>query len=335
MLEGDAAMLGAAVLAAVAVAAVVFVLVYPYLSGERQAEERYRAASEGRVRTAAIRNANEMVAQRRKNVADTLKELDDRAKASAKKVTLRLRLQRAGLRMSPKVFWLISVLCGLCLALIVNTMLPPSGSRQFLAVAVGIIGTFGLPRWVLNKLIKRRQGKFLAELANAIEVVVRGVKSGLPLNECLATIASESPQPLAGEFREVVEQQRVGVSLSEALDRMVMRMPLSEVKFLTIVIAIQQQAGGNLSEALGNLAGVLRDRFQLQRKVKALSAEAKASAMVLASLPPGVMFMVYGTSPDYIAPLFDTRTGNFMLLFSVSWMLLGVLVMRKMINFKF
>jgi tight adherence protein B len=123
--------------------------------------------------------------------------------------------------------------------------------------------------------------------------------------------------------------------LSEALDRLIVRMPLPEVKYLTIVISIQQQAGGNLSEALGNLAGVLRDRFRLRMKVKALSAEAKASAFVLASLPPGVMFMVYGASPDYIMPLFSTQTGNFMLLFSACWMLIGVLVMRKMINFRF
>ena len=97
-------------------------------------------------------------------------------------------------------------------------------------------------------------------MANAIDVIVRGVKSGLPLNECLQVIARESPEPLAGEFRDVVEQQRLGVPLGEGLERMSERMPLPEVRFLTIVIGIQQQAGGNLSEALGNLSGVLRDR---------------------------------------------------------------------------
>jgi tight adherence protein B len=334
MFEGDATALGAAALAAIAVTAIVFVLVYPYLSGERRTEERYRAVSDSRARLASSRSSNDATAQRRKNVTDTLKELEERQKA-AEKATLRLRLQRAGLHITPKVFWLASVLCGLSLAFAVHMTLPPSGSRQFLAIAVAVIGTFGLPRWFLNKLTQRRQAKFLAELANAIDIVVRGVKSGLPLNECLGTIANESAEPLASEFREVVDQQRVGVTLSEALERLTTRMPLAEVKFLTIVIAIQQQAGGNLSEALGNLAGVLRDRFRLKMKVKALSAEAKASAMVLASLPPGVMFMVYGASPDYIMPLFATRTGNMMLLFSVAWMLLGVLVMRKMINFKF
>ncbi len=334
MLDSELSGLVVAMLAAIAAAAMVFVLVYPYISGERHTAQRYRAVSDSRARAAALRSVNELAAQRRKTVVDTLKDLEERQKA-AEKITLRLRLQRAGLNITPKVFWLMSVLCGLTLAFAISLSLPYSGSRQFIAIAVAVIGTFGVPRWVLSKLTKRRQAKFQGELANAIEIVVRGVKSGLPLNECLGTIASECAQPLAGEFREVVDQQRVGVSLSEALDRLVTRMPLAEVKFLTIVIAIQQQAGGNLSEALGNLATVLRDRFRLKMKVKALSAEAKASAVVLASLPPGVMFMVYGASPDYIMPLFATHTGKLMILFSVMWMFTGVLVMRKMINFKF
>ncbi len=172
-------------------------------------------------------------------------------------------------------------------------------------------------------------------MANAIDVVVRGVKSGLPLNECLQIIARESPEPISGEFRYVVDQMRIGVPLSEALERLIARMPLPEVKFLAIVISIQQQAGGNLSEALGNLSGVLRDRFRMEMKVKALSAEAKSSAAVLASLPPGVMFMTYASSPDYISPLFTTLAGNLLMLVGGFWMLCGILVMRKMINFKF
>jgi tight adherence protein B len=157
----------------------------------------------------------------------------------------------------------------------------------------------------------------------------------LPLNECLQVIARESPEPLAGEFRNVVEQQRLGVPLSEGLERMSERMPLAEVRFLTIVIGIQQQAGGNLSEALGNLSGVIRDRQMLALKVKSLSAEAKASALVLGSLPPGVMTMVYLTSPDYMMPLFTTTVGQFMIAVGAVWMLMGILIMKKMINFKF
>ncbi len=332
MLEGNVSVLAAA-LAACAVSALVFVFVYPYFSADRTGELRLRGLSEGSGPN-ALQVARDLAANRRKAVSESLKELESRQQA-LEKVSLRLRLQRAGINVTPKVYWLASAVCGLTLALMVDLTLPASGTRQFLAFAVGIIGVFGVPRWVVSKMTKRRQAKFLSELANAVEIIVRGVKSGLPLNECLTTIARESAEPLASEFREVVEQQRVGVPLAEALERLTTRMPLAEVRFFTIVIAIHQQAGGNLSEALGNLATVLRDRFRLKMKVKALSAEAKASALVLASLPPAVVFMVYGASPDYIMPLFSTRTGNFMLLFGACWMIIGVLVMRKMINFKF
>jgi tight adherence protein B len=323
----------AAALAACAISALVFVFVYPYFAPDRKAELRLRGLADGSGGNAA-QSARDAAASRRKAVTESLKEIESRQSA-VEKVSLRLRLQRAGLTITPRTYWIASAACGLVLALLVNLLLPASGTRLLLAFVVGLVGVFGLPRWVVSKLTTRRQNKFLRELANAIEIIVRGIKSGLPLNECLGTIGRESAEPLAGEFREVVEQQKVGVPLGEALERLTTRMPLAEVRFFTIVIAIQQQAGGNLSEALGNLATVLRERFRLKMKVKALSAEAKASAAVLASLPPAVMFMVYGASPDYIQPLFATHAGKFMLMFSAVWMLIGVLVMRKMINFKF
>jgi tight adherence protein B len=188
---------------------------------------------------------------------------------------------------------------------------------------------------VLNKITKRRQSKFLDEFANAIDVIVRGVKSGLPLNECLAIISRESPSPVKEEFVDIVEQQRVGIPLNECFERMMTRMPLPEVKFFGIVIGIQQQAGGNLSEALSNLSGVLRDRKRLQARVAALSAEAKTSAVVLGSLPPLVATMVYITTPKYIGLLGTTKVGLFLLGCAATWMTFGILVMRKMINFKY
>ncbi len=334
MPEGAGLEFLALLLAAAAVASGVYAAAFPYFSGERQREKRVSSIGESRRGGPAAPAAEAVAASRRKAVADTLKDLESRQRAK-EKVTLRLRLQRAGLEITPKAFWIASVVCGLTLGVATFVSLPPTVLSQVAAFAAVFVGTFGLPRWVVGKMVKRRQNKFLAELANAIDVVVRGVKSGLPLNECLQIIARESPEPIASEFREVIEQQRVGVPLGEALEKLSLRMPLPEVKFLAIVISIQQQAGGNLSEALGNLSGVLRDRHRLQMKVKALSAEAKASAIVLASLPPLVMFMVYGTSPDYIQPLFATKSGNFFLLLSGCWMLIGVLVMRKMINFKY
>jgi tight adherence protein B len=334
MLSPELMPIAIAALAACAFAAIAFVFVYPYLSGDKQKDKRVASVTDNRAKKTTGRTAADIAAQRKKQVTETLKDIETRQKAK-EKITLRLRLERAGLDAEPRSFWIASAICGLVCAAITMLSFPPNSLSQMAAVSAGFIGFLGLPRWILNRMIKKRQKKFLGELANSIDVIVRGVKSGLPLNECLQIIARESPEPVCTEFRYVVEQQRVGVSLSEALERLINRMPLPEVKFLTIVIAIQQQAGGNLSEALGNLSGVLRDRFRMQMKVKALSAEAQSSAMVLASLPPGVMCMVYMSSPEYIMPLFATLTGNLFLLGGGLWMGIGILVMRKMINFKF
>ncbi len=320
-----------AVFAAVAFAAIVFLLVNPYTSGAKKAEKRISSISQGGPRTSERRGAVDQASARRKAVADTLKDLEARQK-NAEKVDLRLRLKRAGLKMSAKGYWIASVIAGIGCALFSLVMFP---TAPIAAPVIGFVGAFGLPRWYVARATKVRQTKFLKEFANAIDVIVRGIKSGLPLNECLAIISRESPEPIASEFREVVEEQRVGIPMPESLDRLMQRVPLPEVKFFAVVVAIQQKAGGNLSEALGNLAGVLRDRIRLQMKVKAMSAEAKASAGVLASLPPVVAILVYLTSPSYISLLWTTKNGQFMLLVSAFWMFCGVMVMRKMINFKF
>ncbi len=333
MLDGDISPFLVAGLAALAVAGIVFAIVFPYISGDRTKDKRVQTISESRGRRlgSPSSGAGDQASSRKKSVADSLKEIESRQKAK-EKLTIRLRLERSGLDMTPRDFYIASAIGGIILFAAVKF----GTSAPLMAAGVaGFVGSFGLPRWILNKLVKRRQNKFLDEMANAIDVVVRGVKTGLPLNECLGIIARESPEPIASEFREVVEEQRLGVPLGDALERMSQRLPLPEVRFLAIVISIQQQAGGNLSEALGNLSGVLRDRIRLQQKVKALSAEAKASAMVLASLPPAVMIMVYLSSPDYLIPLFSTTPGKFMLCFGAFWMICGVLIMRKMINFKF
>lgn len=326
----------AALVAAIAIAAIAYAVLYPYISSDRLKDKRVASVTEHRATKLATRSAAELAASRRKQVAESLKDIEKRQKARDK-VTLRLRLERAGLDVEPRTYWIASAISAVATAVLATSLLPHSVAAftpVFFGVAL-LVGGLGLPRFVLSKLIARRQNKFLAELANAIDVIVRGIKSGLPLNECLGVIAKESPEPIASEVKEVIDQQRIGVSLSEALERLTRRMPLPEVKFLTIVIAIQQQSGGNLAEALSNLSGVLRDRFKMAMKVKALSAEAKSSAMILACLPPGVMTMVHVSSPEYIAPLFATRTGNIMLAAGLFWMMCGVLVMRKMINFKF
>jgi tight adherence protein B len=267
---------------------------------------------------------------RKKQVQDTIKEIEAREKAK-RKVTLRTKLIRAGLDITPRTYYLLSALAGLLGGVIVLI----TGSSALVSLLVAFVCAIGLPRWLVARLTRKRQTKFLVEFANAIDIIVRGIKSGLPLPDCLQIIATESPEPVKSEFIDLVEQQKVGVPLSRAFERMYERMPLQEVNFFAIVVAIQSQTGGNLAEALGNLAQVLRDRYRLQAKVRAFSAEAKASAMIIGALPICVMLIVYVTTPDYISLLFSEKIGNVLLMGSAFWMLIGIVVMRKMINFDY
>ncbi len=323
-----------AAFAALAIAGIAFAILSPLLSGDRRKDKRLASVTEGRSKKLQVRAAQDTATYRRKAVADSLKEIDER-KSKDEKITLRLRLERAGLKITTKTYWILSCVCGAVVGVFIFISLDAGGLRMIAGVIGAFVGVFGLPRWFVAKATKRRQNKFLRELANSMDVIVRGVKSGLPLNECLQIIARESPEPICSEFKEVVEQQRVGIPLGEALDRMANRVPLPEVRFLTIVIGIQQSAGGNLSEALGNLSSVLRDRVKMQMKVQALSSEAKASTMVLGSLPPGVALMLYLVTPDYIMPLFVTSTGNLIVAAGIISMTCGILMMKKMINFKY
>jgi len=193
----------------------------------------------------------------------------------------------------------------------------------------------GLPRWVVGFLGKGRRKKFSSHFADAVDVIVRGIKSGLPVHDCLKIIARESPAPLGPEFQNLVEGMGVGLTLPQALDKMYERMPTPELKFFAIVIGIQQKTGGNLAEALSNLTTVLRARKMMGEKIKALSSEATASAGIIGSLPPAVMILVSITTPSYMGRLFTDPRGQFMLLIAVLMMSLGVFVMKRMISFKF
>ena len=269
--------------------------------------------------------------ERRKKMMGNLKELEYKEKQMRKaRLSLSSQIEQAGLNISDTTFWLMSLGAGLAAAAVVMILRAPLHFAGGAAVAAGL----GLPRWILIILKKMRQGKFSEEFASAIEVIVRGVKSGLPLMECLKMIGREAGEPLAGEFRRVVDQAAMGVPLGQALEKFYERMPLPEVSFFTIVLAIQQKAGGNLSEALGNLSTVLRSRKLMREKVKALSSEAKASAGIIASLPVAVCIMVGITTPNYIKLLFTDPTGHFMLMIGAGMMASGIFVMRKMINFE-
>jgi tight adherence protein B len=273
-------------------------------------------------------------AKRRKSVQDTLKELDEKQKARtkhSKSPPMSLRLQQAGLNWSRRTFLIFSLVCGLVGFAMTYFLHAP----LYASAAVGFAGTFGVPRWMINFLRKRRIKRFLEEFPNAMDVIVRGVKAGLPLNECVRIVAMEAAEPVKTEFRQMAETQALGVSLAEAVGKLPERVPVPEASFFAIVITIQQKAGGNLSETLGNLSRVLRERRKMVGKIKAMSMEAKASAAIIGSLPIIVMGLVYLTSPHYMSLLFTDPLGNLILGASAFWMFLGIMVMRRMINFDF
>ncbi len=293
-------------------------------------KKRLAAASGTSPGTAGLRNTADANQQRRKNVTALLKDLEKQQAEKKQRVSLRRRIEQAGLTITPRSFWMLSGTAAL--VAVAGCML----THQNL-IATGLAGVsvgLGLPRWVLNFLRGRREKAFTSEFANAIDVIVRSVKSGLPTNEALKIVAREIPDPVGSEFNKLVEGLKVGVMLEQGLKRMFESMPTAEVSFFGIVMTIQQKSGGNLSEALSNLAFVLRDRKRLQGKIRAMSSEAKASAMIIGSLPPAVMGLVYATTPAYIALLFTERMGNIMLACCAVWMTIGILVMKKMISFK-
>jgi tight adherence protein B len=312
--------------------ALAFVLLAP--TNKDKAKKRV-ASIEGTgkgARKGAVAGSDGNSKERRRKLTDALAKIEDKNKELKKKkrVTLTQRIEQAGLRFTPRQFYIGSVVCAAllgCLGLV-------SGQKLWITGLLFLIGGLGLPNWFINLAKSRRQKKFVDEFSNAIDVIVRGVKSGLPVNECLKIIARESPKPVSEEFHQLTEGIKIGLSLEQALIRMQERMPLQEVNFFGIVLMIQQKTGGNLAEALGNLASVLRGRKLMEGKIKALSAEAKASAMIIGSLPFLVMGAVKVASPDYLDPLFTTKPGNFILLGAGLWMSMGVFVMRSMIKIK-
>ncbi len=269
--------------------------------------------------------------KRRQTTQEALRELSANEKQSRRRrLSVKGLIAQAGINLSPTVFWIFSAVAGGVLAIAGLIIQGPIGATMGF-----FIGMFGLPRWFLHVLVSGRQKKFSNQLADGIDVIVRGVKSGLPLNQCLRIIAAESPEPLKSEFQALCDSQAMGVPLDQGMQRMYDHMPLPEVNFFSIVLVIQQKTGGNLSESLGNLSAVLRARKLMKEKVKALSAEAKASAMIIGSLPVVVMTMVYFTRPQYISILWTDPVGNLVLLGAAVMMSMGIFIMHRMVNFKF
>ncbi|TIP51791.1 MAG: type II secretion system F family protein, partial [Mesorhizobium sp.] len=328
----DTTVLAFIVLAGFSAGAVAYAFLFTRIDNEKQASKRLQtiktAETDSSVVKATRDRATEAV-KRRKSLQDSLKQLDEKQKTNdrnLKKPPLKVQIRQAGMQVPIERFYMYSAVCGIILTVLLFFV----GAPLWALPGALLVGGLGLPRWFVSFRRTRRVKAFLEEFPNALDIIVRAVKSGLPLNDAIRLIANESPEPVRAEFRRIVDSQQMGMSVPDAAMRMSETMPCSEAGFFGIVIQIQSQAGGNLSEALGNLSRVLRDRKKMKAKVQALSMEAKASAVIIGALPFVVAFLVYLSSPNYIMPLFTTSVGNLILGCSGVWMSIGILVMRKM-----
>ena len=265
---------------------------------------------------------------RQRLIQSKLKELE--RQRNRRRETLTALLARSGLPLN------LAGYLGVCLgaALATGAALSLAGMSPAVCLAGAVGGGVAVPRKALTVIIERRQRLFTSLFADALDILVRGARTGLPVGECLRIVGREVPDPVGFEFRVLVESQRLGLSTEQALERGLERMPTAEYQFFAVVLTIQQQTGGNLAATLENLSNVLRSRKRLKDKIAAMSSEAKASAMIIGALPFLVGSAIWLLNPNYIALLFTTHGGNLMIAGGAAWMLAGVLVMQRMINFK-
>lgn len=206
----------------------------------------------------------------------------------------------------------------------------PRPMAVFMGIAVGLY----LPHMITGRMGRKRIMKFLGTFPEAIDTICRGLRSGLPITETISTVGHELPDPIGIEFSRISDSVRMGRSLEESMWDIAPRLDTPEYRFFIIALAIQRETGGNLAETLGNLAELLRKRRQLKMKIKAMSSEARASAMIIGSLPFLMFLLLYFVNPGYILTLLNDPRGNILLGAGVGWMSIGIFVMKQMINFE-
>jgi tight adherence protein B len=246
------------------------------------------------------------------------------------KVTISGLMEQAGIKADVKKYWMFSI--GFAVGF--TLLLKLSGQGPFVLAMCFITALLGFPKMFLKRKIRKRQQKFLEEFPDALEAMVRLLKSGMPVTEAISMAGREYTGPVGEEMLRIYDAQKVGVSLPDATADAAKRMPITEMQMFATGIAIQVQTGASLSEVLMNLSGVIRARFKLKRKVQALSSEAKASAGIIGCLPFLVGGGLTAINPEYMDPLFFTTIGKVLLIGSAVWMGTGIMVMKVMINFK-
>ena len=304
-------------------------LMYATFVGPSPAKESARRLKAVRYRHSDSQD-DRVEAQLRKAVAARKPKLHNIAGSESRIAALSLRLHRTG---KP---WTISqyVYASVGLALAVATVIFLNSGALLLSLVVGLFVGAGLPHMVVGYFVKKRVNDFTTKFPDAIDLLVRGLRSGLPVTETLGIISTEIPGPVGSEFKLVTERIKIGKSMEDALQETADRINTPEFQFFVITLAIQRETGGNLAETLSNLAGVLRGRAQMKLKIRAMSSESKASAYIVGSLPFIVFGMIWWINPEYLGGFFtDDRlivTG----MGGLVWMSLGAFIMAKMVSFE-
>ena len=321
-------------LAVVIVGALFYAFFYQSLQTQKKASQRMKSFQVDRSTKLKEKSRRVDEKARRKMREESLKNVDaQREKGKAvDKPPLSVRIAQAGMTMSVRQYYMMCVAIGIGVFFVMLLFAPVP---FWISAGGAFVAAVGVPYWLVNSKRKKRFKKFTMEFPNAVDVIVRGIKSGLPLNDCIRIIANDAEEPVRSEFLKVIEATQVGLSMPDACKRLYYDIPTPETNFFAIVIAIQSGAGGNLAEALNNLSSVLRDRRKMSDKIQAVSMEAKSSAGIIGSLPFVVAGLVSWASPGYLDPLFYTTTGHKILIICAFAMTFGIVVMKKMINFKF
>ena len=303
------------------------------LNQEAERKRRVMSVIQGRG-AAATKKATEKEVQdkRRAEISKKLKDSkgEDEGDDNSKKTPISLLIEQAGLNLSQKQYWVYAIVFSVVAVFFAKMM----GQSPFVLLMVGVTGVFGVPRLVLKRMAAKRQKKFLEEFPDALEATVRLLKAGMPVSEAIVMISKEYTGPVGEEMSRIYDKQKIGVALHDAAFEATKRMPLTEMQMFATGLAIQAQTGASLSEVLINLSNVIRSRFRLKRKIKALSSEAIASAGIIGALPNLVATGMYFANREYIMILFTDPFGKVLLAGAVIWMCIGIFFMKVMINFK-
>jgi tight adherence protein B len=269
-------------------------------------------------------------AQLRKAVAARKPKLHQIAGSSSRIDALVMRLHRTGMSWSLAQYLYAS----LGLAVGVTLLVYLKSGAALMSLGVGLLVGAGLPHFIVNFFIKRRVDKFTGKFPDAIELLVRGLRSGLPVTETLGVVSSEVPGPVGDEFKMITERIKIGKTMEDALQETADRLNMAEFSFFCITLAIQRETGGNLAETLANLADVLRKRSQMKLKIKAMSSESKASAYIVGSLPFIVFAMIWWINPGYLDGFFADDRLIVAGMGGMVWMSIGAFIMAKMVSFE-